>query len=204
MPVGVRLSHRSICRGNTGGCLSSISSSSATHCTLSQLYSCNLRCGAAVCVSWFACISAVSTPLQCNRALVPACTLSTPVHEWINPSGKLGECFFLSCTSFPSLIRTHSVNQAWIPNTITCKVLCLRVIGLARTAFLKRLAPLASIRPQPGASSKKRSWLEEDGAMRPGKEKRGKDKEGKSKRRGDYGLLASCLNSFQNYEVFIK
>lgn len=40
--------------------------------------------------------------------------------------------------------------------------------------------------------------------MRPGKEKRGKDKEGKSKRRGDYGLLASCLDSFQNYEVFMK
>lgn len=85
------------------------------------------------------------------------------------------KCFFLSCTLFPSLIRTHSVNQAWIPNTITCKVLCLGVIGLARAVFLKRLASLASLRPQPGVLSKKCSWLEEDGNVKQGgKEKRRK------------------------------
>lgn len=109
------------------------------------------------------------TPLHCNRD----CTgVFVCVGARLNQSiRRTKECFFLSCTSFPSLIRTHSVNQAWFPNTITCKVLCLGVIGLARTVFLKRLASLASLRPQPGAPSKKRSWLEEDGEMKPGKVK---------------------------------
>lgn len=79
------------------------------------------------------------------------------------------ECSFLSCTSFPSLIRTHSVNQAWIPNTITCKVLCLGVIGPARAVLLKRLASLASLRPQRGALSKKCSWPGELKRARKGK-----------------------------------
>lgn len=119
-------------------------------------------------------------------------------YGWINQSGKPGECFILSCTLFPSLIRNHSVNQAWIPNTITCKVLCLKVIGLARAVFLRRLASFSSFRPQPGAPSKKRSWLEEDGEM---SRKRMKDKwrEERLKRGGGRRDWIWIIGSFSNF-----
>lgn len=114
-PVGVKLSHRSICRGNTASYLSTISSSSATHCTHSrmhrgatlQLYPGKDGC----CLCWFACISAVSalpcarqsdcTPLHCKRATasvsVSACISLCERAGWINPSGKRG-----SVSSFPA------------------------------------------------------------------------------------------------------
>lgn len=157
-PVGVRLSHRSICRGNTASYLSSISSSSATHCTHSDAHSTIFTA-----VTWghFFAFVLICLQLHCQRA--PQCSvrlltfalelcvyLRESVHV-IQSIGEAEEGFFLSCASLPSLIRTYSVNQAWIPNTITCKVLCLGVIGLARALFLKRLVSLGF--PQTAARS---------------------------------------------------
>lgn len=135
---------------------------------------------------WFGSVfTARSLPwgCQCN-VMVHLCAVSVrqPVcshlHECVYTSKSihLGQAGVLLpfCTSFPSLIRTHSVNQAWIPNTITCKVLCLGVIGLARAVFVKRLAPLLSLSlslflslwPEPEAVSKKCSWLQDNWEMK--------------------------------------
>lgn len=67
-------------------------------------------------------------------------------------------------------------------------MLCLGVIGLARAVFLKQLASLVSLILQPVALSKKCSWLEEDGE--------------EGGHRGNYGLLASNVDSFYNYKLF--
>lgn len=119
------------------------------------------------------------------------------------------ECFFLSCTSFPSLIRTHSLNQAWIPNTITCKVLCLGVIGLARTVFLKRLASLAPSLSQTAARSAVQEmqlargggWRGETGERRGDRDKGGNDWKVQD-RKAVYKLLAFPWVWFRIWSVY--
>lgn len=159
MQVGVKLSHRNICRGNLPfhkkdhfkchplHTLEDLQSTPFAAPTLRQRLLPHL-CSLHALLHVYAGVNLHLWTVAVTSKCVCICKDPAESIHW----GNRREIFFFSssCTSFPSLIRTHSVNQAWIPNTITCKVLCLCVIGLASAVFLKRLASLAFPSLQPG------------------------------------------------------
>lgn len=138
------------------------------------------KCAPVVTPKWFQLLCAVTA----HRRVCLYLHVLVYVNKWADQSiRETGECFFLSLHVVPSLIRTNSVNQAWIPNTITCKVLCLGVIGLARTVFLKQLASLASPRQQLYRSPVQELQLARAGWRDETRERMKDRKEGKNRRR---------------------
>lgn len=201
MQVGVKLSHRNICSGNLPfhkkdhfkchplHTLEDLQSTPFTAPTLRQRLLPHL-CSLHALLHVYACVNLHLWTVAVTSKCVCICKDPAESIHW----GNEREIFFFSssCTSFPSLIRTHSVNQAWIPNTITCKVLCLCVIGLASAVFLKRVSFTCLSKSAAWSpclrNAARRWWMELWGGNRKFRKERFK----RSKFMGKYGSWETC------------